>query len=199
LTVDAFVFAVVFLLLLYFLNDYINPEIRIQTELSIINYAQSFRTAALDKLALFITTLGNWRIILGYGLIVAFTLAFKKKWQHLIALLVSVLGGQFLVEVLKYAIGRARPALQILTTESSFSFPSGHAFVAISFYGMLTYFLYAGIKNKFWKNFSLVGGIVLILAISLSRVYLGVHWPSDIAASFILGSAWLAMIISLLV
>lgn len=198
-TVGAFIFAAVFIFLLYFLNDYINPELRIAKELSIINYFQSFRAPFLDKAMLFFTTLGNWRIILGYGLIVAFALAFKKKWRHLTALLVSVLGGQLLVEVLKYTVGRARPVLQVLTTESSFSFPSGHAFVAISFYGMLTYFLYAAAKGKFWKSVSLIGGIALILLISLSRVYLGVHWPSDIIASFILGSAWLAMIISLLV
>lgn len=198
-TIGAFVFAVVFIFLLYFLNDYINPEFRIAKELSIINYAQSFRTPTLDKTMLFLTTLGNWRIILGYGLIVAFALVFKKKWRHLTALLVSVLGGQLLVEILKYTIGRARPVLQVLTTESSFSFPSGHAFVAISFYGMLTYFLYTVARGKFWKSASLIGGLALILLISLSRVYLGVHWPSDIIASFILGSAWLAMIISLLV
>jgi len=122
-----------------------------------------------------------------------------KRWYYLVALIVSVSGGQIFVWLIKHLVERPRPPLiNALAPENSFSFPSGHSFIAFSFYGLLTYFLFRATKSKFLKVFSIVVGISIISAIGFSRIYLGVHWPSDVLASFASGAAWLTALITTL-
>jgi undecaprenyl-diphosphatase len=80
--------------------------------------------------------------------------------------------------------------------ENSFSFPSGHTFVAVSFYGLLTFFVYKNLKSKWSRFICVIFGLGLILLIGFSRIYLGVHFPSDVLASFAGGAAWLTALIT---
>src|SRR3989344_7162807 len=117
-----------------------------QLDLQIIENSESFRTPLLNKLMVIITYLGNWQVILLGLIICSLIFILYKKLNYLKILLISVLGGQIIVEVMKHIIRRSRPVLNPLIEETGFSFPSGHAFAAVYFYGLLTYFLVKELK-----------------------------------------------------
>ena len=197
LTIGMLISIIFVYLFITVLESLIQQESLYQADSRIINLLQVLRTPAINKLMLFITYLGEGPIvILGAFFIAILFFIFKKK-NYSIALIVSVLFGQIFVLVLKNIIQRPRPLpLNALIPESSFSFPSGHAFVALSFYGLVSYFLFRESKNKLQKTLSILLGILLILGIGFSRIYLGVHWPSDVLASYAAGAAWLTALIT---
>ncbi len=163
------------------------------------NLIQEFRAPALDAAMLFFTYLGNWEVVLILITIAGIFFAAKKHKDYILAILFSVGGGEVLVWVIKHIVQRPRPFLtDDLVFEKSFSFPSGHAFAAVAFYGLLAYFLISAVKSRFWKIFFIAVCALLALTIGISRIYLGVHWPTDVLAGFALGIAWLAIIITVL-
>jgi undecaprenyl-diphosphatase len=142
---------------------------------------------------------GPMRLVtaLGYGQVVlpilaAVVFAFYLKGWRLSAtlLLVSTIGGSLLTAVLKAVFERARPKLfDSGYTASFYSFPSGHATVAVGFYGTLTLILayrLSGLKR--WVV--VVCGVLLVLLIGFSRLYLGVHYPTDVLAGFLAAPLW---------
>lgn len=190
-----------FFIYLFFgiIQDYIGQEPLIQSDLRIINLTQILRTPNLNNVMLFITYLGSWKIVFSGAFLICLILFLRRRWYHLWTFIISVSGGEILVWIIKNLVERPRPPLvNALTPETSFSFPSGHSFVALSFYGLLFYYLFRLSKNKFQKFLSIFFGIVIILSIGFSRIYLGVHWPTDVLASFAVGSAWLATLITII-
>jgi membrane-associated phospholipid phosphatase len=181
------------------LQDYIGQEPLIQSDLRIINLAQMFRTPVSNQVMLFITYLGSWQIVFLGAFFICLILFLRKRWYHLWTFIISVGGGEILVWIIKNLVERPRPPLiNALAPETSFSFPSGHSFVALSFYGLLFYYLFRIFKSKILKFISVFFGATLILSIGISRIYLGVHWPSDVLASFAVGSAWLTTLITII-
>lgn len=165
----------------------------------ISNLIYGLRTPALDGVMLFITYLGDWQVVLALALITCAALAFKKKWLYIAAILFATGGGEALVWLIKNFVRRPRPLADgALITETSFSFPSGHAFIGIAFYGLLIYFLLRRIKNRSGKTALIAAGALLAFAIGYSRIYLGVHWPTDVLAGLMLGAAWLAVTVKVL-
>ena len=90
----------------------------------------------------------------------------------------------------KFLIRRLRP-VEPVYLESSYSFPSAHSTLAVVLYGFIFYYLWRQTKKRSQKNLILVLGILLILAIGFSRIYLGVHFFTDVAGGYFLGLAWL--------
>lgn len=164
----------------------------------ITDYITSFRSPELNKFFQFITDLGDL-----YAYIVATTLAaiffffkLKNKWFAIQLLAVLVLSALANI-ALKRAFGRARPTIEHLVVVKTLSYPSGHSMSAMAFYGFLTYLVFQ-IKMKSWLRAVLASiFIFLILAIGISRIYLGVHFPSDVAGGFIAGLIWVAFCIVL--
>ncbi len=107
----------------------------------------------------------------------------------------------FLVTILnlfaKFLFHRPRPDFQIIV-ENGYSFPSGHSMVSLAFYGFLLYLSCRYIKNKYLKGVLCVFLPLLILMIGVSRIYLGVHYTSDVCAGFLLSMAYLILYISFL-
>jgi undecaprenyl-diphosphatase len=92
--------------------------------------------------------------------------------------------------LLKKLFARARPQLWERVVDVRFySFPSGHAMISMVIYGLLGYFLGARFPKQRWWIYSLT--VVLVAAIGLSRLYLGVHWPTDVIAGYTAGLVWL--------
>jgi membrane-associated phospholipid phosphatase len=114
----------------------------------------------------------------------------KHRWYSLRIPVVAI-GSVSLNLIMKWLFGRPRPTLVHLTEVTGLSFPSGHAMMSFSFYGLLIYLILEKVGNRFIKyslSFSL---LVLMHLIGLSRVYLHVHYASDVLAGFSLGTIWL--------
>jgi membrane-associated phospholipid phosphatase len=93
---------------------------------------------------------------------------------------------------LKRVINRSRPSLEHLVDVNTLSFPSGHSMSAMAFYGFLMYLTIIGRVNRWLKLLLAIVLMFLILSIGISRIYLGVHYPSDVAAGFFGGLIWVA-------
>jgi len=179
------------------LQDLIGQDPLVQSDLRLINLVQIFRSPFFNHLMLFITYLGEWQIVFVGLFFISIILVLARRWAYLAALIVSAVGSEGLVWLIKNLIERPRPPLtNALLPETGFSFPSGHAFIAFSFYGLATYFIFRSLKNKALKIITVISGLIVILAIGFSRIYLGVHWPSDVLASYASGAAWITFIIT---
>lgn len=144
----------------------------------------------------FFTYLGDWRVIVGLSIVSVAVLWSLRKKQEAIFFAVALISGEIIKEFLKLLFHRQRPSTNFaLISESGYSFPSGHAFMSIIFYGMICFFVYKLCQNKWQKFFLLFVSSTFIFLIGLSRIYLGVHWASDVLAGWIIGGAILAFFI----
>lgn len=94
-------------------------------------------------------------------------------------------------QTLKSLLQRPRPTGFRIINETGYSFPSGHSMISLAFYGFLIYLIYKNIKNKCLKFTLIISLFILIISIGLSRIYLGVHYTSDVFAGFLLSIAYL--------
>lgn len=162
---------------------------------SIISSIHKNINPAIKTFMVIISFLGSatFYIILGPILII-----FLIKRKHLIevyALLISLLGSYGLNEALKAFFGRHRPYEYFLVQQGGFSFPSGHAMITLCFYGMAAY-LY--LRNKRLDSKKVLIWFITVAFIGLtglSRIYLGVHWPTDIIAGYSAGFIWIYLCI----
>ena len=183
--------------------------IRLSTELiekktflfdqKVIDIVQSFSSPVMDGVMLFITDMGS-KFMLGLLLGISMIWLFVKRkdvWGMRL-FFITVAGGGLLNLLLKNFFDRERPNINIIIEANGFSFPSGHSMGSMTYYGFLAYLILRSKRNPLSK---LGLGILLclvILLIGISRIYLGVHYPSDVLAGFIAGSVWLLMCISIL-
>jgi membrane-associated phospholipid phosphatase len=189
-----------FFIYLFFgiVQDYVGQDALIRADLRIINLISQFRTPRISQFMLFITYLAKGEIIIVAVISSLIILFLLRKWSYFRSLLIFVIGGELFVWIIKNIVDRPRPPLtEALVTETSYSFPSGHSFIAIAFYGLITFFLFETFKRKYLKILTLILGLILIALIGASRIYLGAHWPSDVLASFTSGLAWLSIVITI--
>ncbi|MEO7557787.1 MAG: phosphatase PAP2 family protein [Gammaproteobacteria bacterium] len=134
---------------------------------------------------------------LGIGLmagICAPILLWQRRWYWLCALILAVPGGLILNLVMKDIFARARPVfMDPLLTLTTYSFPSGHALGSTVFYGVLVAFVFGNVRARHWRLLALIFATLMILLVAFSRVYLGVHYMSDVFAAIMEGLAWLAV------
>lgn len=152
---------------------------------------------SLDAVMLTITRFGNPSVVVIVVGVTLVILWWRREWQEAKIFAIACLGALILNTGLKLFFAKPRPQLwSRLISEASFSFPSGHALGSFVLYGFLAYLL-ATHYPKFAKAiYSLT--VIVIAAIGLSRMYLGVHWPTDIIAGYGVGFLWLTICISML-
>jgi membrane-associated phospholipid phosphatase len=124
----------------------------------------------------------------------------RRVWLA-VAWVVIASGGYALNEGVKQLAQRPRPPLELRepgVTESSFSFPSGHAMGSFIGYGLLCYVLILQAKKRYQVIVPLVDLSIIVFAIGFSRIYLRVHWATDVIGGFLLGGAWLALTLGFL-
>ncbi len=125
-------------------------------------------------------------------LIIYFLFINKNRW-YTISIPSVAITSLSLMFLLKFIFRRNRPLTPLLEQARGYSFPSGHALVSFTFYGLLIYLVWQNLENK-WVRWTLVIGLAfLILAIGLSRVYLRVHYASDVIAGYCVGCMWLLL------
>lgn len=156
---------------------------------SVVNYFATHQPAWLHVPVRAITYLANWEAIAIVSTSAFLYFAIKRKFGRAITLAIAVLGGWGLIEGLKALFARPRPEVNSIA-ETGLSFPSGHAFFSLTLYGLLAYFL---AREAPWRLKGAVWTAVFSLAIlvGISRVLLGVHYPSDVAGGFCVGAFWL--------
>jgi len=139
-----------------------------------------------------VSQLGSPLILIVVGFVVMLYLALVKKHLWDTALVpITLVGGIILNEVLKFLFHRPRPALPHLVRVTGLSFPSGHAMMSFIFYGLLIYLLWVNFNSRAFNVVLTAIFTALIVGIGISRIYLGVHYPSDVLAGFAAGSFWL--------
>ncbi|MEH2392139.1 MAG: phosphatase PAP2 family protein [Nostoc sp.] len=171
---DAFTFDTTFLL---WLHQFANPN--------------------LDNLMLFITNLGNPSTVVIVADVTVLFLWWRRYQEEAKVFVLTCLGGVILNTALKLFFSKPRPELwHQLISETSFSFPSGHALGSMVLYGFIAYELATPYPQFAKVIYSLT--VILIAAIGISRLYLGVHWPTDIIAGYGVGFLWLMICITML-
>lgn len=131
------------------------------------------------------------------GLTIIFLLVIKNKKISL-SILFNLGIATFLNILLKNIIQRPRPEGFRLISETGYSFPSGHSMISMAYYGYLIYLIFKFVKNKKLKTFLIIILGVLILSIGISRIYLGVHYTSDVIAGFVLSISYLIIYTSII-
>jgi undecaprenyl-diphosphatase len=138
-----------------------------------------------------ITALGGTAVLVLLTALVMLYLMMAGKWQIAVFVLAAVGGGQIVSTLLKLGIDRPRPDLvPHLMLETSRSFPSGHAMMSAVTYLTLGSLLARIVKERRLKIFFLTVAVLLTFIVGVSRIYLGVHWPSDVLAGWCAGFAW---------
>ncbi|RXZ76637.1 phosphatase PAP2 family protein [Paenibacillaceae bacterium] len=159
---------------------------------------QAFGMAALP-LMVFVTEAGSAKIEAVLFVVAVLLLARLPKSRVQIAMLAAALPGAWLLNtVLKTLFKRARPEVEHLVSAAGYSFPSGHAMVSICFYGMLGWLIWHNTGRRPYVNGIVIAvTLLLIVMIGVSRVYLGVHFTSDIVGGYAAGGIWLLICLRL--
>lgn len=149
-------------------------------------------------IAKFITNFGGviWLIVLAITLFIILCI-FKNKLMGFFVVLNLALSGA-LNQLLKHIVQRPRPTEYRLINESGYSFPSGHSMVSAAFYGLFIYLIFKNVKNKYIKWGSITFLSILIISIGVSRIYLGVHYTSDVLAGFLISISYLVIYTSII-
>jgi undecaprenyl-diphosphatase len=151
-----------------------------------------------NRLMLFITFLGKHQFLIPANLLlILYFLFISRQTWFSIRVTAIALSSLVLMFLLKWLFKRKRPLSPLLKAARGLSFPSGHAIMAVSFFGLVVYCILHSIVPQWLKIAFTIFLVILILLIGFSRIYLRVHYASDVIAGFIVGLVWL--LISLLV
>lgn len=162
----------------------------------ILDYAVSLRSDNITVFMKAITDLGSAPAIVGISLVVLTWFAYYKRASHFMVLATAIIGASSMIYLMKHTFLRARPPLFLhLVSEDSYSFPSGHTFISLVFYGLLMYFVIRHEYTLRAKIFTCIASGLFIFFVGFSRIYLGVHWPSDVLGSWVMGGVWLVIVI----
>ncbi len=139
-----------------------------------------------------ITELGGVAFIVLAGVLI---FMFCKKIRWFVTF--DLVGVTLINQVIKHIVRRPRPCVLRLVEEDGYSFPSGHSMVSMAFYGIIIYLVYKNVTNKYlkWTLITLLS--LLILSIGFSRIYVGVHYFTDVVGGFLLGLAYLIIYINI--
>lgn len=169
-------------------NEVLEKEV-FSIDVWLTNYIYSFRNPFVTAIMMYFTFLGSPLFLFSLSIIGALFVFTKRKKDAVIysVILYSVV---ILNLILKFTFQRPRPHHLPLIYEDSFSFPSGHAMNSFVFYTALSYFILRETKNVTTTIFVSTISLIIILCIGLSRIYLGVHYPSDVIAGYTAGFIW---------
>jgi membrane-associated phospholipid phosphatase len=159
---------------------------------SLASWLHAHATDPLTELFEAVTTLGNGIVLAGVTAIAAYLLARRGTRKEAVLMVIAFVGAEILSYSLKLGFRRDRPFFtDPLASESTFSFPSGHSTVSLAVYGALAVVLARRLRGS-GRLACLAAAALLVSLIGFSRLYLGVHFLTDVLAGFAAGTAWLA-------
>ncbi|MFI8495832.1 phosphatase PAP2 family protein [Peribacillus butanolivorans] len=190
----AFVLSVIFLIGFSIMAFTISAYEFLNFDRAVISFVQGLESPFLTTIMKVFTFIGSSSSIIILSLLVLFYL--YKVLKHRLELVLFsavVVGSPLLNLILKLFFQRARPDLHRLIEIGGYSFPSGHAMNAFTLYGILTFLLWRHISTMWGRTLLILFSVMMILTIGISRVYLGVHYPSDIIGGYLASGCWLAI------
>lgn len=185
---------VVSLLTLAFVVNYIFNAKGTAFDVRAFEFVRPFISDTTTKVVTFITFFGSGEFLVPANIILIIYFLFLKKhrWYSMSVPVVS-LGSFLAMSGLKLYFSRVRPDDPVYKAALGFSFPSGHAMSAMTFYGLLIFLVWKYVENVTFKWLLTLFLIIFILLIGFSRIYLRVHYASDVMAGFSLGIIWLIL------
>jgi membrane-associated phospholipid phosphatase len=158
-------------------------------DLAVLTWLHGFSSPALDAAAEVFSAMGSEGLAVLLVVLVVWW-AFRGRWGIVGGLIITTIGAQLLNDVLKELFHRTRPApVALAIPAQAFSFPSGHAMVSAAFYFFLAYLGWRVLDG--WRRWVWAGSLLLlVLLIGLSRLYLGVHYLTDVVAGYLAGLLW---------
>ena len=176
--------------LIVLIEDVMDNDIMTFDEKGYFIISRYLMSDTMTSIAKCITNLANMYWLIGTSIILLVFLKNKKTGLHI----AINLGLSALVNfTIKQIIQRARPVEHRIIDESGYSLPSGHSMVSMAFYGFFIYLIYKNVKNKYLKTALIILLTLLIISIGVSRIYLGVHYVSDVLAGFLVAIAYLVI------
>lgn len=146
----------------------------------------------MTRLMQFFTWIGSGRQVVIITILAMLVLYLYLGHRRELLFLASVLvGSTVLNALLKVVFGRARPTIHRIIEVSGYSFPSGHSMASFSLYGGLAFLIWKHIPSFTGRVFMMVASVAFILTIGMSRIYLGVHYPSDVVGGYFISGCWL--------
>lgn len=188
-------FILCIILFLAFAKDVFTKEIM---QCDVIGYKFVSNYIISDKLTPIIKIVTNFGGAIILGLITILILILIKNKKMGLSVLINLCNVTVLNLVLKSILQRPRPNEYRIINETGYSFPSGHSMISMAFYGFIIYLIYKNIKNKYLKWISIILLSILILMIGFSRIYLGVHFVSDVLAGFLFSISYLIVYIKII-
>ncbi len=191
LTKDNYKWIILSICLILFLalaEDVFNKEI-MQEDIIGYNFVKTYLIKKeITPIMKLITFFGGATCLIGLTIILFITIKNKKIGLLIGINLVTI---TILNQIFKFILQRPRPTENRIINENGYSFPSGHSMISMAFYGFLIYLIYKYVKNKKIKYISITLISVLIIFIGISRIYLGVHYTSDVLAGFLFSISYL--------
>ena len=191
LTKDNYKWIILSICLILFLalaEDVFNKEI-MQEDIIGYNFVKTYLIKKeITPIMKLITFFGGATCLIGLTIILFITIKNKKIGLLIGINLVTI---TILNQIFKFILQRPRPTENRIINENGYSFPSGHSMISMAFYGFLIYLIYKYVKNKKLKYISITLISVLIIFIGISRIYLGVHYTSDVLAGFLFSISYL--------
>ncbi len=161
----------------------------------IYNIISSFKCNQLTIFFKFITNFANYIVII--ILCIILFIFIKNKWYGVV-ISINIINSTIINKVLKAIFLRPRPLVLRLIKEGGYSFPSGHTMAATSFYGFIIYLIYKSNIRKKYKLLLEILLFILIVLIGISRIYLGVHYASDVLAGYLVSIIYLIIFTTIL-
>ena len=182
------IFSICLILFLALAEDVFNKEI-MQGDIIGYNFVKTYLIKEqVTPIMKIVTFFGGATCLIGLTIIL-FIIIKNRKIGLLIGTNLIVI--TILNQIFKFILQRPRPTEYRIINESGYSFPSGHSMISMAFYGFLIYLIYKYVKNKKIKYISITLISVLIIFIGISRIYLGVHYTSDVLAGFLFSISYL--------
>jgi undecaprenyl-diphosphatase len=166
---------------------------------AVFDLFQPFVTDGITKVMLFLSVIGNYQVMIAANvLLICYFLFIRKHRWYSIKIPAISLSSLLLMFLLKTLFNRPRPLIPLMEPARGLSFPSGHAMMSVTFFGLLIYFIYRKELNPKVKTIIISLLVLFILSIGISRVYLRVHYASDVIAGLCMGVIWLTIAIHVL-
>lgn len=174
---------------------YLTRDATVQVDIRLANALNANAVSSATTAFEAVTTLGSTSVLALVATTAVAYLVHRRRGRDAALLVVALAGAQLATWILKSAFERPRPSFdEPVATADWFSFPSGHASSSLALYGALAY-VFAGRSSRPVRAVVLAGLTLLVAAIGFSRVYLGVHYLTDVVAGYSAGLAWLLLVI----